>query len=85
MDGIDLLSIFANSFLIAVVSFISPWLAPTVSDRVKQRMRKSTVFTALFILALAYSYTSDAISSLIILLFYFYIRLAILKIYDVSK
>ena len=85
MDEFDLLSIFANSFLIAVGSFISPWLAPTVSDKVKQKMRRSTILTSFFILCLAYSYTSSLMSSLIILLFYFYIRMTMLKIYGNSK
>jgi len=83
-DGLDvqeMLYILCQTIVIVIVSFIHPWLAPRVDDKVKTRMRNSTALTILFLFCIAYTYTTNFLHSLIITVLFFYVKSALVKTY----
>lgn len=84
-DGLnaqEMLYILCQTFVIVIISFIHPWLAPRVEDRVKSKMRNSIAFTMVFVFCIAFSYTVNLVHSLVITVLFFYIKSLLVKSYS---
>lgn len=83
-DGLsvrELLYLLCQTLVLVMVSFIHPWLAPSIDERQKSRMRKSHVLTFLFVFAAAFSYTNGIRQSLLIAVLFFYVKSLLVKAY----
>tara|TARA_Y100001936_G_scaffold250463_2_gene303310 strand:- start:271 stop:549 length:279 start_codon:yes stop_codon:yes gene_type:complete len=84
-DGIhaqEVLYLLCQSFLIMIISFIHPWLAPNVNERVKKKIRNNPVMTYLFVFALAFTATGGhVLQSVLIGFIFFYMKTFLLKLY----
>jgi Kef-type K+ transport system membrane component KefB len=84
-DGLDtqeMVYILCQTFVIVLISFIHPWLAPKVEDKVKSKMRNSIALTMLFVFCIAFSYTVNFIQSLAITVMFFYVKSLLIKTYS---
>ena len=83
-DGLnweEAIYLLAQSFVVMVITFIHPWLAPNTSNKTIQNIRKSTAFTTAFVFALAYTYTMNLRHALIVTVLHFYLKTAVVKLY----
>lgn len=84
-DGLDtqeMLYILCQTFVIVIISFIHPWIAPKVEDKVKSKMRNSIALTMLFVFCIAFSHTVNFIHSLVITVMFFYVKSILIKTYS---
>ena len=81
LSATELLYIFCQTFVIVIISFIHPWLAPKIDDKVKSKMRNSILITILFVFCIAFSNTASFFQSLIISVLFFYVKSALIKFY----
>lgn len=84
-DGLDtkeLLYISCQTFVIIVISFIHPWLSPQIDEKVKAKMKKSTLLNMLFVFSIGYSYTVNILHSLFICVLFFYFKSLLIKFYS---
>jgi len=84
-DGFDAQEFFyilCQTFVIVIISFIHPWLAPRVEDKVKSKMRNSLALTMLLVFCIAFSYTVNFIHSLVITVMFFYVKSLLIKTYS---
>lgn len=79
------LYILAQTFVVMVITFIHPWLAPNAPQKTVQKIRHSAVFTSVFVFALAYSYTMNLRHSLIITILHFYLKTIVLKMFSTDR
>jgi Kef-type K+ transport system membrane component KefB len=82
LDAQEILYILCQTFIIVIISFIHPWLAPRVEDKVKSKMRNSVALTILFVFCIAFSYTVNFIHSLMITVMFFYVKSLLIKTYS---
>jgi len=82
LDAQEILYILCQTFIIVIISFIHPWLAPKADDKVKSKMRNSIALTMLFVFCIAFSYTVNFIHSLVITVMFFYVKSLLLKAYS---
>ena len=81
-DGLsakEVLYMLCQSIVIVIVSFIHPWLAPKVDERIKAKMRNSTALTMTFVFAIAFTYTVNFTQSLIVSVLFFYVKAMLIK------
>jgi len=84
-DGITLMEVMyllCQSFLVVLVSFIHPWLTPTVDEKTRKKMRQSTILTFLFVFSIAFAATSSILQALIISFLFFYLKAVLIKYYS---
>jgi len=82
LDAQEVLYIFCQTFVIVIISFIHPWLAPKVDDKIKSKMRNSLGVTMLFVFCIAFSYTVNFIHSILITVLFFYVKSVLIKWYS---
>ena len=82
LDAQEMLYILCQTFVIVIISFIHPWLAPKVEDKVKSKMRNSIALTMLFVFCIAFSYTVSFVHSLVITVMFFYVKSFLIKTYS---
>lgn len=81
-DGVsakEMLYMLCQTLVIVIGSFIHPWLAPRVDDKIKSRMRNSTALTIMFVFAIAFTYTVNFTQSLIVTVLFFYVKSMLIK------
>lgn len=81
-DGVsakEMLYMLCQTLVIVIASFIHPWLAPRVDDKIKSRMRNSTALTMMFVFAIAFTYTVNFTQSLIVTVLFFYVKSMLIK------
>ena len=78
----DILLGCSQTLMIVLIGFIHPWLSQNVPKTVKTRMQHSTVLAALFVFSFAFSYTQDLLQSIVTIFLYFYLRAALIKLYE---
>ncbi len=84
-DGLhaqEMLYILCQTFVIVIVSFIHPWLAPRIDEKIKSKMRNSVALTILFVFCIAFSYTMNLVHSLVITVMFFYVKSLLIKTYS---
>lgn len=84
-DGLsakEVLYMLCQTIVIVIVSFIHPWLAPKVDERIKAKMRNSTALTMMFVFAIAFTYTVNFTQSLIVSVLFFYVKAMLIKSYS---
>ena len=84
-DGLnvqEMMYILCQTFVVVIISFIHPWLAPRVHDKIKSKMRNSIGLTILFVFCIAFSQTVDFTHSLIITVLFFYVKSVLIKSYS---
>lgn len=83
-DGItpmEVLYLVCQSFIIVLVSFIHPWLAPNVQQKTRRKMQNNVVLTFLFVFSIAFAATSKIYQAMIIAFLFFYIKAMLLRYY----
>lgn len=84
-DGIDFeeaLLLLSQTMIVVMIGFINPWLNVSVPKDVRIRMQKSPLLGAIFVFALAFSYTRSIAHSLLIVFLYFYLKTMFIKLYS---
>jgi len=84
-DGLkvrEMFYILCQTFVIVIISFIHPWLAPRIKHKTKSKMRNSIPITMLFVFCIAFSYTMNLIHSIMITILFFYVKALLIKAYS---
>lgn len=84
-DGLhaqEMFYILCQTFVVVIISFIHPWMAPRIDEKIKSKMRNSVALTILFVFCIAFSYTMNFVHSLLITVMFFYVKSLLIKTYS---
>lgn len=82
IDAFELFQILMQTITVLFISFTHPWLESYVPEKTRMRIQKDIRLVFIFVFAISYSYTNDALHALVILGMFFGLKALMIKMYS---